>query len=331
MPIRRSHAIAGVVVASLAVTLTACSGEGATSATPSATLTPTATASGTPTPVPVSDSIDGISVDGAWGEAPVVSVDTPFAVDKTQTRVVIEGDSKAPRVPEGGYAELQYVGINARTGETFDSSWTRGSAAVMSMQQVVAGFATGVTGRHPGDRVLIVMPGSDAYDSAGGQAEAGIEVGDTLIFVVDVIAVAVEEATGTAKNPTLPVTLGKDGDGNPTLSIPQGKAAPTKVVVEPVIVGQQRAVEATDTILVKYRSYSWKTGKLIEDNWASADGGPLSSTIDAWQEGLKGQPIGSRLVIVAPDAYPTGNEDPAIEAGDTLVFVIDILFASSAV
>ena len=37
--------------------------------------------------------------------------------------------------------------------------------------------------------MLIAMPGSDGYDASGGSAQVGIEVGDTLIFVVDIVAV----------------------------------------------------------------------------------------------------------------------------------------------
>lgn len=278
--------------------------------------------------MPVSDSIDGISVDGAFGEAPAVSFDAPFAIDKTRKRVLIKGTG--PKAPKDGILEVNYVGINGRTGETFDSSYTRGSASVMSLTQVVAGFQKGLTGAQPGERVLIVIPGSDGYDSAGGSADAGIEVGDTLVFVVDVIAEAVDEPTGKAQSPDLPVTIGQDSKGYPTVKIPSGSTAPTNLVAEPIIKGSQRGVEATDYILVKYRTYSWKTGKKIEDTYPDGDGGQLSSTLDAWKTGLLGMPIGSRVVIIAPDPYPNGNDaNPKVSAGDTLVYVIDIVFASS--
>ncbi|MFV0450952.1 MAG: FKBP-type peptidyl-prolyl cis-trans isomerase [Propioniciclava sp.] len=333
MPIRRSSAVTGAVVASLALILTACSGDGDPTPTPSVTAstTPTPTASATPEPVPLSDSIDAITVDGPAGELPEVTIPTPFAIDATRTRVVTAGDTAGPKTPANGILEVDYVGINARTGETFDSSWANGAPVVMSLEQVVPGFQEGLTDRRPGDRMLIVIPGEDAYDAQGGQPSVGIEVGDTLVFVVDIHAAGVEDATGAAKSPALPVRLGADDDDYPTLTVGRDAPAPSEPLAATVIQGSQRGVQASDYIMVKYRSYSWSTGELIEDRYAEPDGGPLSSTIEDWKTGLEGKPIGSRVIIVAPDAYPRGNEDPAITAGDPLVFVVDILFASSAI
>ena len=47
---------------------------------------------------------------------------------------------------------------------------------------------------------------------------------------------------------------------------------------------------------------------------------------------LKAKTIGSRVLIVAApaDAYPKGNKQPEIPAGATLVYVVDVLFASAS-
>ena len=66
---------------------------------------------------------------------------------------------------------------------------------------MVPGFSKGLVGQKQGSRVLIAMPGSDGYDSSGGSPQAGIEVGDTLIFVVDLVAVQLAGPEGTAVNP----------------------------------------------------------------------------------------------------------------------------------
>ncbi len=330
------RAVLGALAAALALTLTACSPSTASSPEPTpaasetATPAPTPTETATPTPAPVIDTIDGVSVDGAFGEVPALSFEPNFSIDQTRQRTIIEGDAANPAITEASIVENNYAGYNARTGEKFDSSFDKGQAALMTLDRLVPGFSKSLLGHRAGDRVLMVIPGSEAYDSQNGSPDVGIAVGDTLIFVVDIIAVSVDTATGTPQSPSLPVTLGADADGYPTVAIPAGAAQPTQRTVATVIQGTQRGVAATDYLMVFYRSYSWRTGALIEDKYAAPDSGALSDLIPDWKEGLVGVPIGSRVVIVAPDAFPDGQATPAVEAGESVVFVIDILFASSA-
>lgn len=326
----------GATTILLAAALTACGAPAATptpsvpttAATPEASETATPTPTPTPTPVPVSNTIDAITVSGAAGAAPEVTIPTPFAIDQTRTRTLTPGSG--PEASGTSIVEVNYVGINARTGATFDSSYDRGQAAMFSLEQVVPGFTKGLTGTKPGQRILIVMPGVDGYDSGGGQPKSGIEVGDTLVFVVDVIAVSLSGPQGQTTGAQVPVTVG-DEAGKPTVTIPAGATPPAELVATPLVKGAQRGVGPQDFVLVHYRAWSWKTGKLIEDRFDAPDSGAIAETIPAWQKGVVGQPIGSRVLIVAPpsDAYPNGSQNPPVEAGDTVVYVVDILFSSA--
>lgn len=325
-------ALAAVAGFALALTLAACGGPAPTptptpsetAPTPAATPTPTAK----PTPIPPSNSLDAIKVTDNAGAVPTVTVPAPWAIDQTRRKALKEGNG--PAAEADSILELHYVGVNGRTGQVFDSRWAPQPNAILSLDQVVPGFTKGLTGAKPGERVLIAMPGSDGYDSSGGSQKAGIEVGDSLVFLVDVIAVSTKTAVGTPASPALPVNIGNDG-GKPTLTIPAGATPPANLIAESIITGSQRPVQASDHVLAHYRSWSWKTGKLIEDKYDAPEAGQLSALIPAWQKGLVGKPIGSRVVIVAPpaEAYPNGNPTPAIEPGDTLVYTVDILFASS--
>ena len=52
--------------------------------------------------------------------------------------------------------------------------------------------------------------------------------------------------------------------------------------------------------------------------------------IPGFVKGLTNQTVGSRVLLVIPpaDAYPEGNKSsPQVEKGDTIVYVVDILFA----
>ena len=120
---------------------------------------------------------------GGYGKEPKVKVDSPWAIDKTRTKVLEPG--KGPVIGEGQSVEVNYYGVNGRTGKKFDESFTRGKPIAFSLAQVVPGFSKGLVGQRQGSRVLIAMPGKDGYDATGGSPQAGIEVGDTLIFVVD--------------------------------------------------------------------------------------------------------------------------------------------------
>ena len=51
--------------------------------------------------------------------------------------------------------------------------------------------------------------------------------------------------------------------------------------------------------------------------------------ITGWDNGLVGQKVGSRVLLVIPpaDGYGTAGSPPKIKGTDTLVFVVDILDA----
>ena len=324
---RLSRAALAAASVLLATTLAACGGPAPTP-TPSE---PAATASASPTPttpaVPASTSIDGITVSGPAGSSPEVSIPTPFAIDETRTRTISEGHG--PGALADGIVETHYVGINARTGETFDSSWQAGKPQAFLLTQVVPGFAKGLEGAKAGERRLIVMPGSAGYDADGGQPSIGIEVGDSLVFVVDVQAVSVTAVSGTPQQPELPVTVG-EADGRPTVTIPTGTQPPTDLVIAPLIVGDQRAVGENDMVMTHFRSWSWNTGRQIEDNFGEVRTGVISEALEGFKRAVVGQPIGSRVLVIVPPAYgyERASQKPPIAAGDTVVFVVDILFAS---
>ena len=173
-----------------------------------------------------------------------------------------------------------------------------------------------------------MMPGSDGYDSGGGRP-AGIQKGDSLIFVVEIKELTPTEATGEKVDPPagLPtVSMAKDG---PKVNI--GKASkPSKLVTQPLIKGKGNRITANDVVTVKYRSWAWSTGKVVDDGYDDPGiQGMLQQTIPAWQEGLAGQTAGSRLLIIAPPnkAYPEGSPDKKVKKGETMIYVIDVLRA----
>jgi peptidylprolyl isomerase len=188
--------------------------------------------------------------------------------------------------------QINYVGIDARTGKAFDSSFSRGAPASFPLTQVIPGFQKGLAGHKVGDRVLVMMPGTDAYDSQGGNPQAGILTGDSLIFVVDILSASYPTATGTAVAPAAGLPTVTVKNNVPTVTI--GNATkPTALVAQTLIKGNGPKVTATDQLQVHYRSWAWSNGKMIEDGFAGPGvTGQMSAVVEGWKKGLVGQTCG---------------------------------------
>jgi len=304
----------------------------ASSAAPSASASPSATPSPTPTPKPIkaSDNLDAIEVTGEYGKAPKVTVKSPWAIDKTRTEVLKE--SKGAVVGEGQSLEINYFAVNGRTGETFDDSYSRGAPATFSLAQVVPGFSKGLVGQRQGSRVLIAMPGKDGYDASGGNQQAGIEVGDSLVFVVDLVTVQLDGPDGPAVEPKDGLPTVTEKSGAPEIAIPKADP-PTTLQVQPLIKGKGKKVGENDAVTFNYRWVRWSDGKLLEESYSGEPAtAALSGLLPGMVKGLTGQTVGSRVLLVIPPAegYPDGNPTPSVGPQETLVMVVDLLFTQPA-
>lgn len=322
-------------VASSLLTLTACGGgddPSSASASPSvassAAPSSSASASATPSKIAASDNLDAVKVSGTFGKEPKVTVKSPWAIDKTRTDVLEPSDGAV--IKAGQTVEVNYYGVIGRTGKTFDDSFSRGKSVALPLDQVVPGFKKGLVGQKQGSRVVIAMPGADGYDASGGSPEAGIEVGDTLIFVVDVIAVQLEGPEGAAVAPKAGLPTVSDGD-TPKVTVPKTDA-PSDLVIQPLIKGKGAKVAPSDTITFNYTWVRWSDNKVLEESYTTKPASyALSGLLPGMQKGLVDQTVGSRVLLVIPpaDGYPSGNATPKIDADETLVMVVDILFAQA--
>jgi peptidylprolyl isomerase len=332
----------GVGLSAVLLALGACGKDStpAASASPSASApasdaasaSPSPSASATPSAAPITPSknFSAVKVEGAYGKSPKVTVKSPWAIDQTRTEVL--QPSKGAIVQPGSTVEVNYYGVNGRTGKRFDDSFSRGQSIAFPLDQVVPGFSKGLQGQHQGSRVVIAMPGSDGYDSSGGSPQAGINVGDTLVFVVDIVAVPLTGPSGTAVAPKAGLPTVAETGGKPVVTVPKSDP-PTSLVVQPLIQGKGKAVGKADSVTINYTWVDWSTGAVLEQTYGAKPATtPLASLVPGLQQGLVGQKVGSRVLVVVPPAegYPQGNATPKVDAGDTLVFVVDVLFTSSA-
>ena len=308
---------------------TAETAEPSASAPASTPAAPSTTPSASAAKIPVYKDFDKVKVTGDYGKEPKVTVDKPWGIDKTRTKVLKSSDGAV--IQAGSTVEVNYYGVDGRTGEKFDDSFSRGAPVAFPLDQVVPGFSKGLVGQRQGSRVVIAMPGPDGYDASGGNEQAGIQVGDTLIFVVDVVGVPLTGPQGSAVSPKkgLPTVSGpKD---KPSISVPKTDP-PKELQIQPLIKGTGKKVAATDSVTFNYRWVTWSDGKLLEETYGTKPANAaLSGLLPGMQKGLTGQTVGSRVLLVIPPAegYPDGNESPKVGKDETLVMVVDILFTNA--
>ncbi len=127
----------------------------------------------------------------------------------------------------------------------------------------------------------------------------------------------------------LPI-ITRNANGAPEIDV-SGADTPEELVVEVLEPGEGTAVTEGQSITVHYTGWllggakfdsSWDRGESI--SFVLARG----SLIDGWVDGLVGQPVGSKVLLVVPPESGYGNRAMGpIPAGSTLVFAVDVLDA----
>ena len=89
----------------------------------------------------------------------------------------------------GKTVDVHYVGVGWSTQKQFDASWDRGGAFSFPMGagRVIKGWDQGVAGMKVGGRRRLTIPAALGYGDRG--AGRDIKPGETLVFVVDLLAV----------------------------------------------------------------------------------------------------------------------------------------------
>ena len=166
-----------VLVISVALVLSGCS-----ASSDEAAPVATAAADGAPalTGTPVS-----VEVTGDFGTEPVVAITPGDPVAELEVTDVIVGTGD--EVPAGATVTADYVGYGGATGVMFDASWLRGEPATFPLANVILGWQEGLVGMQVGGRRLLVIPAELGYGN-NPPPGSGIEPGETLIFVVDLVS-----------------------------------------------------------------------------------------------------------------------------------------------
>ncbi len=286
---------------------------------------------------PSSASSPSVTVTGSFGKDPVVKIPAAKASAKLKVTTLVHGGGQTLGKTDafvGNYAIYLWSGTSHRL---LQSTFQTGSPTLFA-GSLLPGLETALVGQKMGSRVLAVIPPAEAFGSRG-DASAGINGTDTLVFVVDMIKdfAATADVPGHQVSaghglPTVSNTFGSV----PTIKIPKGNP-PAKLVSKVLIKGTGPAVADGDTVVVQYTGVNWRTGQVFDASWRHGTSGQPygftigtspSQVIAGWDKGLVGQTAGSRVLLVIPpaDGYgKTGSPQAGIKGTDDLVFVVDIL------
>lgn len=250
-----------------------------------------------------------VTVTGDPGVAPTVTYLTPLAVTDTYRETIWPGTGDA--LVEGAPVLIDFLLKNATDATLVKESYsTSPTPRLLTEEDLGTDLYETLRGQNVGARLLQVAPGGSGADYP-------------TVTVLDVLPT---RAVGEAVPPTegMPtVTLA--GNGEPTLA-PAGTEPPADLLVRPLVRGTGAQVRASDVVTVQYSGFAWDTGEQFDSSWTR--GLPVSfllSDVQAWADGLVDQPTGSQVMLVVPPSYPLGVTDAEELAGQTVVFVIDIL------
>ncbi|MEK9599375.1 MAG: FKBP-type peptidyl-prolyl cis-trans isomerase [Pontimonas sp.] len=287
---------------------------------------------------PSGAEVESIEILGEFGDAPEVTFDAPVSAVLTQRLVVIEGDG--PEVADGDILSIDYSLYNAATGDLIEESgYSEVSPTVLTLDTQAPSFVgVSLTAACStvGSRVAGLIPPSEAF-GPDGAPEFGLEAGQSLLFIVDVVGIKpppeppLERIEGEPVDPPegFP-SVTYDEQGAPTVTIPDGEV-PTEFAVTTVVKGDGVEVAGGDVVVVHYHGVNWNTGEVFDSSWERGEPAsfPTGGVIPGFRDGLIGQSVGSRVIIVIPAELgygPSGGtSDGSIGPTDTIVFVVDIL------
>ncbi|MET0736574.1 MAG: FKBP-type peptidyl-prolyl cis-trans isomerase [Microbacterium sp.] len=278
-----------------------------------------------PRPADADTSVsDLISVSGSTDAEPEITVYTPFHTDQTVVKDVETGEG-TPITTDSQLVVLDVTIVGGSTGEPLVSTAYSGSLAdpvqLSRITQSVPALTDALHCAAPGTRTVVALaPGDIEAETA---ASWGLAEDESAVAVVDIRKVYLSRADGADvfnSASGLPSVV-RAPDGRPGIIIPDAEP-PTEIVVQTIKRGNGDVVTGDVPVRIHYTGVSWADKTVTDTTW---DSEPVSITLDAilpgFSEALTGQTVGSQVMVVVPASDAGGEQG----AGETLVFVIDIL------
>ncbi|MFJ9442949.1 FKBP-type peptidyl-prolyl cis-trans isomerase [Kitasatospora sp. NPDC101235] len=300
-----------------------------------ATPSPASAAPTVPAPVGEASPMPTLSGGGFGSKATIAIPEGQQPSGQFVVNTVSEGDGAT--VNKGDWATVNYTAKDWTTGKDLPSSYDANGKPQLYQAgsgQLVPALDQSVIGKKVGTRLLVVAPPAAAFGEQGSN-QLGVNKGDTVVFVLDIVGSLPPDSTltGTMTEPPATMPQVKDnGKAAATITIPAGQAPPADLQQAVLIKGEGKQVKSGQTLVVQYTGVLWANGQQFDSSWTHGGAQAVQigtgSVIEGWDKGLVGQNVGSRVLLVVPPAL--GYQDKAqgsVPPNSTLVFVIDILEA----
>lgn len=282
-----------------------------------------------------------VSVTGAFGAAPKVTIPAEKASTSLYTKTVIQGSGASLTKTESVVGNFALYDWSGKTHKLVGSTFTSKTPTLFG-SQLLPGLENALVGQKVGSRVLAVIPPKDGF-GAQGNPQIGVGANDTLVFVVDLIQEFSDTAAANGAHVSngggsLPTVSFPAAGKAPTIKVPSHVTPPKKLTVTTLLRGTGPKVANGQTVVVQYVGVNWRTGQTFDSSWSRTTPyaftvGAASGTIPGWNAGLAGQNVGSRVMLLLPPAEgygKSGNPQAGIKGTDTLVFVVDVVGAISS-
>ena len=287
---------------------------------------------------PSGETVEALIVSDDRSEAPDVEYEAPLEVASTQRLVVVEGDGEV--VKDLDQVLISYALYSGGSGDMLGYIGYEGVDPVPFPVDLSSAMLEGISYTllcsTVGSRVVGVIPAHQAYGPEGAP-QFGLEPGAPVIFVADVQAIQpppdppLARLTGALKDaPEGYPEITYDMSGQPTVTV-NTEEVPRDFQMFRVIDGSGQEVYPGATVIVHYHGVNLNSGEVFDSSWERGEPAtfPTSGVIAGFRDGLVGQNVGSRVLIVIPPALgygPSGGTgDGRIGPDDTIFFVVDIL------
>jgi peptidylprolyl isomerase len=289
--------------------------------------------------VDMGQKISGLTVAGAFGAEPKVTVKPAVKVDKVQTQVVSKGTGNP--VVANKKAMFNIYLAKGSNGQKLYSSTDQGTPSQVSMneKEFFKVIIDALVGKPQGSRVAIAATVKDVWGAAGAP-QLKLKPTDTVVFVIDVLSVEPKTVLSGPKGTTVaaPATAPKVvQSGGKVTGLDFSKAPtkpPTKLQVIPLVQGTGPVAKAGRLVTFNYYGAVWGSKKPFDSSFSRGAPVPfgvgVKGLIPAWDKVIPGLKEGSRVLIVAPPAEGYGAQaQSGIPANSTLTFVVDVLGVDS--
>jgi peptidylprolyl isomerase len=281
-----------------------------------------------------------VTAKGSFGSSPSVTIPKQQPTGTLAVKTLIQGNGPTITKSDLFLSDFTIYVWSGTTNKLLDSTYSISPQILPA--NLLPGIQSAVTGKKVGSRVLVVVPPKEGYGTSGN-SQLGVTGSDTLVFVMDLIqkyssgTVSASGTTVSSGGGDLPTVSAAQGSA-PKVTIPKGVTPPTTLVSKTLIKGSGPVVAKGEYVVAQYTGVNWRTGLVFDSSWEHSRpysfkiGATPSQVIPGWDQGLVGQTVGSRVLLVIPpkDAYGSAGQPQAnIKGTDTLVFVVDIISAVS--